>query len=144
MRMPLNYLGYIYCHYSCALLAFPALFVACIMMTLDNLLGTSFFMPEIFTMGEQLGTSGGSPILFQHLFLVFWSSRSLYRCSYPLLELCLILISVHARKNVFGYRMMVWAIVIIGALKLHVVWAHHMYVSGMNPYGLDSFLQLQH
>ena len=43
------------------------------------------------------------------------------------------LISVHARKNIFGYRMMVWAIVIIGALSF-VVWAHHMYVSGMNPY----------
>src|SRR5258705_379641 len=43
------------------------------------------------------------------------------------------LISVHARKNIFGYRMMVWAIVIIGVLSF-VVWAHHMYVSGMNPY----------
>ena len=40
---------------------------------------------------------------------------------------------MHARKNIFGYRMMVWAIVIIGALSF-VVWAHHMYVSGMNPY----------
>ncbi len=131
MRMPLTIWG-IFTATVLALLAFPALFVACIMMTLDNLLGTSFFMPEIFTMGEQLGTSGGSPILFQHLFW-FFGHPEVYIVALPAFGIVSDLISVHARKNIFGYRMMVWAIVIIGALSF-IVWAHHMYVSGMNPY----------
>jgi len=70
MRMPLTVWG-IFTATVLALLAFPALLVACIMMTLDSLLGTSFFMPDIFTMGEKLKTGGGSPILFQHLFWFF-------------------------------------------------------------------------
>mgnify|MGYP001476653184 CR=1 FL=1 len=131
MRMPLTIWG-IFTATVLALLAFPALFVACIMMTLDNLLGTSFFMPEIFTMGEQLGTSGGSPILFQHLFW-FFGHPEVYIVALPAFGIVSDLISVHARKNIFGYRMMVWAIVGIGGLSFFV-WAHHMYVSGMNPW----------
>jgi len=131
MRMPLTIWG-IFTATILALLAFPALFVACIMMTLDNLLGTSFFMPEIFTMGEKLDYAGGSPILFQHLFW-FFGHPEVYIVALPAFGIVSDLISVHARKNVFGYRMMVWAIVIIGALSF-IVWAHHMYVSGMNPW----------
>jgi len=131
MRMPLTIWG-IFTATVLALLAFPALFVACIMMTLDNLLGTSFFMPEIFTMGEKLEYGGGSPILFQHLFW-FFGHPEVYIVALPAFGIVSDLISVHARKNVFGYRMMVWAIVIIGALSF-IVWAHHMYVSGMNPW----------
>ena len=70
MRMPLTVWG-IFTATILALLAFPALFVACIMMSLDKLLGTSFFMPAIVEMGQQLTTRGGSPILFQHLFWFF-------------------------------------------------------------------------
>ena len=131
MRMPLTIWG-IFTATILALLAFPALFVACIMMTLDNLLGTSFFMPEIFSMGEKLDYAGGSPILFQHLFW-FFGHPEVYIVALPAFGIVSDLISVHARKNVFGYRMMVWAIVIIGALSF-IVWAHHMYVSGMNPW----------
>jgi len=131
MRMPLTVWG-IFTATVLALLAFPALFVACIMMTLDNLLNTSFFMPEIFTMGEKLKYGGGSPILFQHLFW-FFGHPEVYIVALPAFGIVSDLISVHARKNIFGYRMMVWAIVIIGALSF-IVWAHHMYVSGMNPW----------
>jgi len=131
MRMPLTVWG-IFTATVLALLAFPALLVACIMMTLDSLLGTSFFMPDIFTMGEKLKTGGGSPILFQHLFW-FFGHPEVYIVALPAFGIVSDLISVHARKNIFGYRMMVWAIVIIGALSF-IVWAHHMYVSGMNPY----------
>ncbi|AZO23288.1 MULTISPECIES: cytochrome c oxidase subunit I [unclassified Mesorhizobium] len=131
MRLPLTVWG-IFTATVMALLAFPALFVACVMMLLDRLLGTSFFMPAIVEMGEQLQHNGGSPILFQHLFW-FFGHPEVYIVALPAFGIVSDLISTHARKNIFGYRMMVWAIIAIGALSF-VVWAHHMYVSGMNPY----------
>ncbi|MBB6487030.1 cytochrome c oxidase subunit I [Rhizobium lusitanum] len=130
MRMPLTVWG-IFTATVMALLAFPALFVAAVMMLFDRLLGTSFFMPAIVEMGQQLQQSGGSPILFQHLFW-FFGHPEVYIVALPAFGIVSDLISTHARKNIFGYRMMVWAIVIIAALSF-VVWAHHMYVSGMNP-----------
>ncbi|CAN7378051.1 cytochrome c oxidase subunit I [Pararhizobium sp. LjRoot238] len=130
MRMPLTIWG-IFTATIMALLAFPALFVAAVMMMFDRLLGTSFFMPAIVEMGEQLKQGGGSPILFQHLFW-FFGHPEVYIVALPAFGIVSDLISTHARKNIFGYRMMVWAIVIIGALSF-IVWAHHMYVSGMNP-----------
>jgi cytochrome c oxidase subunit I len=131
MRMPCSVWG-IFVASIMGLLAFPALFVACIMMLLDRLVGTSFFMPAIASMGKELGYEGGSPILFQHLFW-FFGHPEVYIVALPAFGIVSDLIAVHARKNIFGYRMMVWAIVIIGALSFFV-WAHHMYVSGMNPY----------
>ena len=131
MRMPLSVWG-IFVATILALLAFPALFVGAVMMMLDRILGTSFFMPAIVSMGQHLGYSGGSPILFQHLFW-FFGHPEVYIVALPAFGIVSDLLSVHARKNIFGYRMMVWAIVIIGGLSF-VVWAHHMYVSGMNPY----------
>jgi cytochrome c oxidase subunit 1 len=130
MRMPLTIWG-IFTATVMALLAFPALFVGAVMMLFDRMLGTSFFMPSIVAMGEQLQTGGGSPILFQHLFW-FFGHPEVYIVALPAFGIVSDLISTHARKNIFGYRMMVWAIVVIGALSF-VVWAHHMYVSGMNP-----------
>ncbi|AVA26016.1 cytochrome c oxidase subunit I [Rhizobium sp. LEGMi198b] len=130
MRMPLTVWG-IFTATVMALLAFPALFVAAVMMLFDRLLGTSFFMPAIVEMGQQLQQAGGSPILFQHLFW-FFGHPEVYIVALPAFGIVSDLISTHARKNIFGYRMMVWAIVIIAALSF-IVWAHHMYVSGMNP-----------
>ncbi|HSR56426.1 MAG TPA: cbb3-type cytochrome c oxidase subunit I, partial [Alphaproteobacteria bacterium] len=131
MRMPLTIWG-IFVATILALLAFPALFVGAVMMTLDRLLGTSFFMPTIVQAGEQLAYGGGSPILFQHLFW-FFGHPEVYIVALPAFGIVSDLISVHARRHIFGYRMMVWAIVIIGGLSF-IVWAHHMYVSGMNPW----------
>jgi len=131
MRLPLTVWG-IFTATVMALLAFPALFVAAVMMLLDRVFGTSFFMPTIVSMGEQLKYGGGSPIMFQHLFW-FFGHPEVYIVALPAFGIVSDLISTHARKNIFGYRMMVWAIVAIGALSF-VVWAHHMYVSGMNPY----------
>jgi cytochrome c oxidase subunit 1 len=131
MRLPLTVWG-IFTATVLALLAFPALFVACVMMLFDRLLGTSFFMPALVEMGEQLSYGGGSPILFQHLFW-FFGHPEVYIVALPAFGIVSDLISTHARKNIFGYRMMVWAIVAIGGLSF-VVWAHHMYVSGMHPY----------
>jgi cytochrome c oxidase subunit 1 len=131
MRMPLSVWG-IFMATVLALLAFPALFVSAIMMILDRLLGTSFFMPAMVSMGEQTSYDGGSPILFQHLFW-FFGHPEVYIVALPAFGIVSDLLSTHARKAIFGYRMMVWAIVAIGALSF-IVWAHHMYVSGMNPY----------
>ena len=131
MRLPLTVWG-IFMATILALLAFPALLVSAVMMTLDSVLGTSFFMPAIVSMGQTLDYSGGSPVLFQHLFW-FFGHPEVYIVALPAFGIISELISVHARKNIFGYRLMVWAIVVIGGLSF-VVWAHHMYVSGMNPY----------
>ena len=131
MRMPCSIWG-IFVATILGLLAFPALFVGAVMMMLDRLIGTSFFMPALVSMGQQTNFNGGSPILFQHLFW-FFGHPEVYIVALPAFGIVSDLISCHARKNVFGYRMMVWAIVVIGVLSLFV-WAHHMYVSGMNPY----------
>lgn len=131
MRMPLSVWG-IFVATILGLLAFPALLVSAIMLLFDKLLGTSFFMPAIVSMGIPLDYAGGSPILFQHLFW-FFGHPEVYIVALPAFGIVSDVLSTHARKNIFGYRMMVWAIVAIGALSF-VVWAHHMYVSGMNPY----------
>ena len=131
MRMPLSIWG-IFMATVLGLLAFPALFVSAVMMILDKTIGTSFFMPAISSLGEQLDYGGGSPLLFQHLFW-FFGHPEVYIVALPAFGIVSDLISTHARKNIFGYRMMVWAIVAIGVLSF-IVWAHHMYVSGMHPY----------
>lgn len=131
MRMPLSVWG-IFVATILGLFAFPALFVSAIMMTFDKLIGTSFFMPAIASLGEVSEHTGGSPVLFQHLFW-FFGHPEVYIVALPAFGLVSDVLSTHARKNIFGYRMMVWAIVAIGALSF-IVWAHHMYVSGMNPY----------
>ncbi|MGJ8688729.1 MAG: cytochrome c oxidase subunit I [Gammaproteobacteria bacterium] len=131
MRLPLSIWGILVATIL-GLFAFPALLVSAIMMTFDLTLGTSFFMPAIMAAGEQLDYNGGSPILFQHLFW-FFGHPEVYIVALPAFGLVSDVLSTHARKNIFGYRMMVWAIIAIGGLSF-VVWAHHMYVSGMNPY----------
>ncbi|MDK1024614.1 MAG: cbb3-type cytochrome c oxidase subunit I [Gammaproteobacteria bacterium] len=131
MRMPLSVWG-LFVATILGLLAFPALLVSGVMMLLDQVIGTSFFMPAIVDMGEQSTYSGGSPILFQHLFW-FFGHPEVYIVALPAFGIVSDILSTHARKNIFGYRMMIWAIVIIGGMSF-IVWAHHMYVSGMNPY----------
>ena len=129
MRMPLSVWG-IFTATIMALLAFPALFVGCVMLLLDRVVGSSFFMPAVSSMGQQLDYGGGSPVLFQHLFW-FFGHPEVYIVALPAFGIISDLISTHARKNIFGYRVMVWAIVAIGVISF-IVWAHHMYYSGMN------------
>src|SRR5436853_6684792 len=131
MRMPLSVWG-IFVATILGLLAFPALLVSAVMMTLDSVLGTSFFLPAVVSMGQPPTHSGGSPLLFQHLFW-FFGHPEVYIVALPAFGIVSDLLSTHARRHIFGYRMMVWAILAIGCLSF-VVWAHHMYVSGMNPY----------
>ena len=133
MRMPLSVWG-IFAATVLGLLAFPALFVSAVMMLLDKLIHTSFFMPAIASAFDAAAGQyeGGSPLLFQHLFW-FFGHPEVYIVALPAFGVVSDLLSVHARKNIFGYRMMVWAIVAIGVLSF-IVWAHHMYVAGMHPY----------
>ena len=131
MRMPLTVWG-IFIATFLGLLAFPALFVSAIMMILDKLIHTSFFMPAIVSATEGVETwTGGQPLLFQHLFW-FFGHPEVYIVALPAFGVVSDLISVHARKNIFGYRLMVWALVAIGILSF-IVWAHHMFVAGMHP-----------
>lgn len=131
MRLPLSIWG-IFTATVLGLFAFPALLVSAIMLGFDLVLGTSFFMPAMMQLGDMSDTDGGSPILFQHLFW-FFGHPEVYIVALPAFGLVSDVIATHARKNIFGYRMMVWAIIAIGGLSF-LVWAHHMYVSGMNPY----------
>lgn len=129
MRMPLTVWG-IFTATVMALLAFPALFVAAVMMLFDRLIGTSFFMPSLVEMGQHLKYGGGSPILFQHLFW-FFGHPEVYILILPGFGIISQIISTFSKKPVFGYLGMAYAMVAIGVVGF-AVWAHHMFVAGMD------------
>jgi cytochrome c oxidase subunit 1 len=131
MRMPLSVWG-IFIASVMALFAFPALFAGGVMLLFDNLLGTSFFIPAVTLLGQQLPREGGNPLLFQHLFWYF-GHPEVYVVILPAMGIASDLISTHARKPIFGYKAMVLAMAAIAFIGF-IVWAHHMFVSGMNPY----------
>jgi cytochrome c oxidase subunit 1 len=122
------------------LLAFPALVAACLMLIFDRHFGTSFFLPAGLVLSSQpLLTpegaplhQGGSPLLWQHLFW-FLGHPEVYILMLPALGFTSDLISVYCRKPIFGYRTMVGAMGAIAFLSF-IVWGHHMFISGMNPY----------
>jgi cytochrome c oxidase subunit 1 len=113
------------------LLSFPVLVSGFLMLMCDRGLGTSFFLSEIFVNGEALPNVGGSPILYQHLFW-FLGHPEVYIIILPAMGLVSEVLSVHARKPIFGYKAMVYSILAIGFLSF-IVWAHHMFMSGVNP-----------
>jgi cytochrome c oxidase subunit 1 len=128
MRMPLSVWG-IFVATILGRLACPALLVAAIMMILDRIIGTSFFMPAIMSLGEMAQTDGGSPVLFQHLFW-FFGHPEVYIIILPGFGLVSQVISTFSRKPVFGYLGMAYAMVAIGFVGF-IVWAHHMYTAGI-------------
>src|SRR3990172_3799955 len=103
------------------LLALPVLTAALAMLLFDRTLGTSFFLPE----------GGGQPLLWQHLFW-FFGHPEVYVLVLPAMGVASDVLSTFARKPVFGYHSMVFAIVAIGFLGW-IVWGHHMFMSGLNP-----------
>jgi cytochrome c oxidase subunit 1 len=133
MRMPLTCWAW-FTTAVLALLSFPVLLGAGVLLLLDRNLGTSFFIPGgLVVAGEPvLDHRGGSPILWQHLFWYF-GHPEVYIAILPGMGATSHILATFARKPVFGYRVMVYAIFAIGLLGFFV-WGHHMFVSGMSPY----------
>ena len=113
-------------------LSFPVLLSAVLLLVFDRTFGTSFYLSDIYIAGEALDSTGGSPLLFQHLFW-FLGHPEVYIILLPSLGITSEVISTNARKPIFGYRAMVGSILAIGFLSF-IVWAHHMYITGMNPF----------
>jgi cytochrome c oxidase subunit 1 len=113
-------------------LSFPVLVSAVVLLIMDRSFGTAFYLSDIFIGGEALDVTGGSPILFQHLFW-FLGHPEVYIVLLPALGISSEIISTNSRKPIFGYRAMVGSILAIGFLSF-IVWGHHMYVTGMNPF----------
>ncbi len=120
------------------ILSFPVLASAFFLVMCDRGLGTSFFISEIFIGGQALDNVGGSPILYQHLFW-FLGHPEVYIIILPAMGLVSEVLSVHARKPIFGYKAMVFSILAIAFLSF-IVWAHHMFMSGVNPFISNFFV----
>lgn len=114
------------------LLSFPVLLSAALLLVFDRMFGTSFYLSDIYIAGEALENSGGSPILYQHLFW-FLGHPEVYIILLPALGLTSEIISNNSRKPIFGYRAMIGSILAIGFLSF-IVWGHHMFVTGMDPF----------
>jgi len=113
-------------------LSFPVLFAAALLLIFDRTFGTSFYLSDIYIAGEALDATGGSPLLFQHLFW-FLGHPEVYIILLPALGITSEVIATNSRKPIFGYRAMVGSILAIGFLSF-IVWGHHMFVTGMNPF----------
>ena len=120
------------------LLGFAVLLAAGVLLLLDRMAGTSFFLPAGLMVNDQiLNHKGGSPLLWQHLFW-FFGHPEVYIAILPGMGVASQLLSTFSRKPIFGYRAMVFAILGIGFLGFFV-WGHHMFMSGMNPYSAMAF-----
>ena len=113
-------------------LSFPVLLSAALLLIMDRMAGTSFYLSDIIVSGEMLTNHGGSPILFQHLFW-FLGHPEVYIVLIPALGLSSEIISTNSRKPIFGYRAMIGSILAIAFLSF-IVWAHHMFITGMSPF----------
>jgi len=110
-----------------SLLSFPVLLAAGILILLDRLAGTGFFLPS----------GGGSPLLWQHLFW-FFGHPEVYIAILPGMGIVSHIVSVFSRRPIFGYRAMVYSTIAIAVLGL-LVWGHHMFISGLSPYSAIAF-----
>ncbi|MFT5926112.1 MAG: cytochrome c oxidase subunit 1 [Rubritalea sp.] len=112
--------------------SFPVLFAAALLLIMDRSFGTSFFLSDIYIKGEVLAHQGGSPVLFEHLFW-FLGHPEVYIVLLPALGITSEVLATNSRKPIFGYRAMIASILAIAFLST-IVWGHHMFVSGMNPF----------
>ncbi len=113
-------------------LSFPVLLSAALLLMFDRMLGTSFYLSDIMVAGETLHNEGGSPVLYEHLFW-FLGHPEVYIILLPALGITSEVIATNARKPIFGYRAMIGSILAIAFLSF-IVWGHHMFVTGMNPF----------
>ena len=131
LRMPLTIWAF-FVTAILGVLSFPVLLSACLLLIMDRLAGTSFYLSDIIVGDEMLSNHGGSPILFQHLFW-FLGHPEVYIVLLPALGLSSEIIATNSRKPIFGYKAMVASILAIGFLSF-IVWGHHMFITGMNPF----------
>jgi cytochrome c oxidase subunit 1 len=137
MRMPLTCWSW-FVTAILGLLGFAVLLAAGVLLLLDRMAGTSFFLPAGLLVNDQiLNHKGGSPLLWQHLFW-FFGHPEVYIAILPGMGVASQLLSTFSRKPIFGYKAMVYAILGIGFLGFFV-WGHHMFMSGMNPYSAFAF-----
>ncbi len=137
MRLPLSVWAW-FVTAILALLAFAVLMGACVLLLLDRIAGTSFFIPGgLVVGGKPVGHQGGSPLLWQHLFW-FFGHPEVYIAILPGMGIVSQILSTFCRKPIFGYKAMVFAILGIAILSTSV-WGHHMFISGMNPYTAFAF-----
>ena len=113
-------------------LSFPVLLSCALLLIFDRSFGTSFYLSDIFIGGEALEFSGGSPILFEHLFW-FLGHPEVYIILLPALGITSEVVAINARKPIFGYKAMVGSMMAIAFLSF-IVWGHHMFITGMNPF----------
>ena len=113
-------------------LSFPVLLSGAILLLFDRNLGTSFYLSDIVVNGEILPNEGGSAILYQHLFW-FLGHPEVYIILLPAMGMVSEILSVNSRKPIFGYMAMLGSLFAIAILAF-LVWAHHMFVTGLNPF----------
>jgi cytochrome c oxidase subunit 1 len=132
-RLPLSCWGLLFTAIM-GLLSFPVLLAAFVLLGFDRHGGTSFYLSDIFlsSTGKALPYEGGSAILYQHLFW-FLGHPEVYIVIFPAFGMVSEIMSVNARKPIFGYSAMVYSMFAILTLSF-TVWAHHMFVSGLNPF----------
>jgi cytochrome c oxidase subunit 1 len=138
-RMPLTIWAFFFTAII-GLLSFPVLFAAALLLIFDRSFGTSFYLSDIYIGGEALPNLGGSPILFQHLFW-FLGHPEVYIVLLPALGITSEIIATNSRKPIFGYKAMIGSMLFIAILSF-IVWAHHMFVTGMNPFLGSIFMLL--
>ncbi|MCG9791514.1 cytochrome c oxidase subunit I [Flavobacterium algicola] len=112
--------------------SFPVLLSAALLLIFDRSFGTSFFLSDIYIAGEVLHYQGGSPVLFEHLFW-FLGHPEVYIVILPAMGLVSEILATNSRKPIFGYRAMIMSVLAIAFLST-IVWGHHMFISGMNPF----------
>ena len=132
-RLPLSIWGLLFTAIM-GLLSFPVLLAAFVLLLFDRNAGTSFYLSDIFitSTARALPYEGGSAILYQHLFW-FLGHPEVYIVIFPAFGMVSEIMSVNARKPIFGYTAMVYSMFAILTLSF-MVWAHHMFVSGLNPF----------
>ncbi|WP_163398066.1 cytochrome c oxidase subunit I [Flavobacterium fluviatile] len=113
-------------------ISFPVLLSAALLLIFDRSFGTSFFLSDIYIAGEVLHYQGGSPVLFEHLFW-FLGHPEVYIVILPAMGLVSEIMATNSRKPIFGYRAMIMSVLAIAFLST-IVWGHHMFLSGMNPF----------
>jgi cytochrome c oxidase subunit 1 len=130
-RMPLT-LWALFFTAVLGILSFPVLLAGAILLLFDRNIGTSFYLSDIYVAGKILPNEGGNPVLYQHLFW-FLGHPEVYIVILPTMGIVSEVLSINTRKPIFGYMAMVGSLFAICILAL-LVWAHHMFVTGMNPF----------